>query len=428
MAFPSFMIIFITLFSFIQILDASPYHFNSWIAQPTSRGRHVLSQSRKSPVLEPYLKLFFPNISLPVSLPFALQKDDLLVYLHMPKTGGQTFHRVLVNSFKGCDLNNASCYPDYDEDKPEPPGSPVSDRMDLTFASPPKFEAMLANDSGVSDFFAPFHAGLGHVDMSIVTRIPDRRIVFITMLREPLSRLDSLFDYLSLAAKHVVECIGAMNKGLIAYANKQGPATSDDPYLEKICSAPMIRRMAADNISLALHHRMIKDQFSWNVQHHSRSLPFIMGPTCLPPDLTFEQFTDTLREIEFDNFMARSLTGTTTRSLLKNRPHLSPAQTLELAKQVLKSFPFVGLQERFADSIELFLWTFGFPEGQLDPRRIYNKSEKKMDAQKLIDLNARGMDYLDVQLYEFGVSLFEERFNQMRRHKQANKQNTEAKK
>jgi len=243
----------------------------------------------------------------------------------------------------------------------------------------------------------------------------------MTILREPVSRTASLFHYMSSASSHVLECLTALNQGRISYFNITSPAKSTDPRLEEMCSEPMIRRQVISNETVENHLHYVNSEFMWALRDHSKRHPFILGPTCLPPKTSFPQFIQTLKVTGYDNFMTRMLTGTTTRSFLRGWDiQLSPSETLSLAKQMLRAFPFVGLQERFEDSVELFLWTFGFPYSGLESEFVFNKSAKQSSTLRPEDEDlARRMDYLDLELYEFGVQLFEKRFQRMRLDKLA---------
>jgi hypothetical protein len=87
---------------------------------------------------EEQMKTLLPkDFPSPVPLPFPLKHvsfnalasfdSDIVLYVHMPKTAGQTFHRILSRSFKNCDLEDMNCAAHAKK--------VVSPRLDLTYAT-----------------------------------------------------------------------------------------------------------------------------------------------------------------------------------------------------------------------------------------------------------------------------------------------------
>jgi len=372
----------------------------------------------------PYLEELLPvDFTLPVPLPFHLKlthpvesHSDFLFYVHMPKTAGQAFHRVLARSLKGCTLSDALCNPFQKTNKP----LLVAPRLDLTYAPKANDATLMTNHSAVIPRFAHFSAGLGHADVSIATQLPRRRVIFMTMLREPVARLSSMYSYMIGNTNVAMECIDAVNRNLIYYPNITSKGISKDKKLSVICNEPMIRRRVFKNVSLPLYLDNVRNRFERGLKFHSAATPYIMGPTCLPPQTTFTHFLEALKIAGYDNYMARAVTGQTMRSFLDSSfPKLTPEQTLVLAKKMLDAFPFVGLTERFEDSVELYLWTFGFPYSSPGKEFVFNKSKKKANISSEDENRIRQMESLDLDLYKYGVQLFEDRFELMRREKGA---------
>ena len=95
-------------------------------------------------------------------------------------------------------------------------------------------------------------------------------------------------------------------------------------------------------------------------------------------------------------------------------PVASEEMLLDLAKKRLEAALFVGLQERFADSLRLLLFKLHLPR----PKQLisYNVAEKRSKVSELsreVQNQLRELNNLDIQLYEFGWDLFEERFAAM---------------
>lgn len=79
--------------------------------------------------------------------------------------------------------------------------------------------------------------------------------------------------------------------------------------------------------------------------------------------------------------------------------------TLELAKQNLASFRVVGLAERFEESLRLMAVTFDWKLGYYESHKVA-KGRPQTDPALLEVLSERNR--LDMELYDFGKSLFEE--------------------
>lgn len=89
---------------------------------------------------------------------------------------------------------------------------------------------------------------------------------------------------------------------------------------------------------------------------------------------------------------------------LTNRP------SAEEAYPILESFEFVGITERFADSMSLFNYRFGWPPIEdvlkLNVRSYEKPSQSLID--RIIELNQE-----DIKLYDYAVRLFNARYAQM---------------
>ncbi|MCB0207982.1 MAG: sulfotransferase family 2 domain-containing protein [Anaerolineae bacterium] len=91
-----------------------------------------------------------------------------------------------------------------------------------------------------------------------------------------------------------------------------------------------------------------------------------------------------------------------------------PHADLNLAKKRLSQFTFLGLTERFQDSLFLLAYTFGWPPHQTAPwlnaapTRLHGNQLAPQTLDKILEYNR-----LDIELYAYAQQLFEERFNHM---------------
>jgi hypothetical protein len=88
---------------------------------------------------------------------------------------------------------------------------------------------------------------------------------------------------------------------------------------------------------------------------------------------------------------------------------------LERAKERLASYAFIGLTERFDESLQLLRHTFNWPEAKshidqnMTPGRLRREELTSSAQQLLIQTHD-----LDLELYHFAKRLFEARLAQMR--------------
>lgn len=91
---------------------------------------------------------------------------------------------------------------------------------------------------------------------------------------------------------------------------------------------------------------------------------------------------------------------------------------LEQAKERLAGFEFIGVTEHFDESLALFLYTFNLPE--MISYKTYNvapnKSSKTEISQNVLDYLAE-INQDEIELYEYGLSIFKNRLAQMREEK-----------
>lgn len=88
--------------------------------------------------------------------------------------------------------------------------------------------------------------------------------------------------------------------------------------------------------------------------------------------------------------------------------------SLELAKERLERFTFIGIQEKFQESLGIFSYQFGTrpvissPELNISPDKTQLTTLPEQVIEKLQQLNK-----LDIELYEFGQKLFTKRYSEM---------------
>lgn len=253
-----------------------------------------------------------------------LAPEDQLVFIHIPKTAGLTVRSILANRF----------------------------HLDARYPVSDEWWLVPVEKAAVLDRYRLFS---GHFPFCVGERL--RRPVFVTMLRDPVRRIVSHFEYLRRVPatplqRHVVE------SGMPFEEFVTNPVTANgvrDWQAGFVASIPL-----AD---LVTNHRLLE-----SIERERRD-------------------------------PGRSL-----------YPNLG----VELAKQRLRSFAAFGLCERFDESIMLFDYTFGWK-----PSRDYQSFNVRPGRGGDAGLSSRALDAAralsrdDLELYEFASRLFEERFAAM---------------
>lgn len=237
-----------------------------------------------------------------------LGERDLVCFLHIPRTGGTSFFEVLASRF---------------------PATEVLDGGD---------RAMLARDLRAlpRDEMARYRLLSVHQDTR-VDGLLDRTPHFVTMLREPVARVMSYYQFLRRIPRH------------------------------------------------PLHSLAMGTTF----------LEFLQHPDGGPPEADRQ---------------TRQIAGAVDRAARGAADPPRGAALLELAKERLVDFAFLGLRERFEESVRLLEHTFGWePEHripELNPSGATNHI-LRLGARELE--TARELNRLDLELVRFARGIWRER-------------------
>jgi hypothetical protein len=201
----------------------------------------------------------------------------------------------------------------------------------------------------------PYQLIEGHVHYDVARQILRQPFIGITMLREPIDRHISNLAY----AKERIEHFIRFN-------------ILDQESIRKIGATDVIGLLEDRDIAF---HKMLG-----NAQTR----------------LISERFEDLL-------------TGNALKLKLKH-----PANA-EHAQQLLETFAFFGLTERFHDSLKILSYTFGwFPPGVSHTKMNKTRKRPLKDtlSSEIVDF-ITGCNQLDMQLYHYAHEQFEIRFTQM---------------
>ena len=259
-------------------------------------------------------------------------EERKLVFMHHPKTGGTTLHHILVGSFG----EDAVC--------------------------PERFNGLHRYPAGE---LARYRFFSGHFDLPSVRLIPGRKAV-VTMLREPVARLVSMYYFLRAHNPDIIEKYGL---DLARLANEHDMAG--------FFGSPEVRRNPAVNNSMTRTLTDVVDGYRWE-----------SDAACILPD-------------------AEPL--------------------LPLARRELDSLDAFGIMERYDDSVELICRSLGLETpSSIEPRQVLDvimdnepglrRIEKEPVTDEVRGLVA-GLVQTDIKLYLHACSVFEVRMREMRRGK-----------
>lgn len=209
-------------------------------------------------------------------------------------------------------------------------------------------------DAQIWSAFRSYSYFRGHFSFGWMRRALAERPVTLTMLRDPIERFLSLFAY-----------------------------AQQEPAVHVPIHRAVFERLSVDDYVADRHLvRTTGGIFTGNIDPQT---------SLLVDDLD----EDTLRE------MGGSATHTA-------------KGWVETARRLLDSFEFVGISERFEESLLLLCYTFGWRPPVQVPRLNVTRRRPRLDHLSAVTIH-RIAEYnkLDVELYEHATRLFDERFRRM---------------
>jgi hypothetical protein len=237
---------------------------------------------------------------------YNLKEEEVLYYSHIPKTAGMTFRTIVEDQFPCHEI----C-----------PATLNEQILNVPMEDMPRFRL--------------FRGHLGYTN--IHTLVPGKRIINVNVLREPVARVISHYDYIR--------------------------RTPTDPRYDSI------------------------------------------------KDISLEDFAEKLTLGKLGKNMQTYHVAKVARFHLAD---LTPEETLEVAKESLDQFAFVGILEKFQDSLFLLSYIFGW-KPILNSRKE-NASKKSKTGSDLPEGTLeliREQTQLDQVLYQYALEIYEQRFTEM---------------
>ncbi|MBQ27453.1 MAG: hypothetical protein CMH81_04845 [Nitrospiraceae bacterium] len=258
-----------------------------------------------------------------------------IYFLHIPKTAGTSLRKIIEAQFEPEEI----C-----------PCSVMQELADVVRRD-------------VSEL-ATYPVIAGHMGYTLLSLLPTPPRV-ITMLRDPVARTISRFNYMRLHAARSGRAPWGHNRFL-------DPDVSIDDFLAFEPTRRLITNFQVRNLAQDFDLTKTYTDFSGN--------PIVP---------------------KMNKLFAYTSTG------------LSDHDLLSRAKRRLASFEFVGVTERFRDSLDLLCSTFGW-EGTMDSPFLNASSTslglaRPLSNQTLADIQA--CTSLDAELYRFATEIFEHNFS-----------------
>ena len=257
-------------------------------------------------------------------LEYKLKSNDIFYFLHIPKTAGTTLINIIDGHF-----DDESICPDQ---------------------LWPKLLVTLPKD------FSKYRLIRGHFGYSI-HRILPKKPVYITMLRNPIERSLSLYEFTCRAGDNDPNVKGTMwdktskLSDLIVHPEKK---LNFENLQTKFLSKDL--PLSFSNMQINEKHKAVNSMF--------------------------------LSSVDYSD--------------------------LEIAKQHLSEFPFFGLAERFEDSMFLLCYTFCWkPIEDIIKKNVTQNRRTIEDYPNTTKEILEKLTELDANLYNFAQELFQNRFNKM---------------
>ena len=263
--------------------------------------------------------------------------DDQIYFLHIPKTAGTSLRKVIDAQFSPEEI------------------CPCSVMQGLA--------KMVQRDASE---LAAYPLIAGHMGFTVVSLLPEPPRV-ITMLRDPIARTISRFNYMKQHATHSTRAPWNHDRFL-------DPDVSIDAFLAFGPTRRLITNFQVRNLAQDFDLTQTYTDFDGNA---------------IPPKM--------------NKLFAYTSTG------------MSDEDLLSKAKRRLASCEFVGITERFEESVKLLCRTFEW-EARMNIPFLNASSpsaglDRPLSKQTLADLQA--CTSLDAELYTFANELFEQRYQRM---------------
>lgn len=386
---------------------------------------------------------------------------DLVLFLHIPKSAGQSFRSLLGSTIGKNPRRHDPAFV-----SPECAALPLclaaSDRLgyrlDMNFLGD-KQHAQL-DLAGIAQYYKSYDVVAGHLDASVELAFPRRRVVAISVLRHPWQRFLSFYRFLNGNARLLHHCTqarltGEFDSGLmVVQLNLYKKTLRAGAPIQR----SMFSMLAEDHPFYACRRVVKKVTRMSSLQELEAALDAEyqgalngsqpLSHLSLPLNVSMQQFAEDLVHLRLANYVTQALSGFSSSSFhdrtlvakLREGLHAPPVdlehrppEIYVRARQRLDSLAFVGLVERWPETVELFVRSFEpMNVDWSDPKQLerfvgshrnpslegelaYAPPAPQPSEEELAAIQARVLEieWLDLALYGRGERIFEHRYQQL---------------
>eukprot|EP01104_Vermistella_antarctica_P001006 TRINITY_DN11080_c0_g1_i1.p1 TRINITY_DN11080_c0_g1~~TRINITY_DN11080_c0_g1_i1.p1 ORF type:complete len:634 (-),score=143.07 TRINITY_DN11080_c0_g1_i1:64-1965(-) len=312
-------------------------------------------------------------------------RGSLLYFLHIPKTGGMTFWSMLLSSvpkqFKRAPM-----------------------RFDSNFARNSRAVNLQRSAQKFKNGMKAFSYVVGHSDITVEDAVAPRQVITATMVREPVHRMISWYFFVMNIFNRTVKM-----QSRTQFESQQS-ARNRNKTPTKQLSEEELSLMSPEKRKFAVMMASEKKRFN-GTQMYGVTAGF-------KAFMNYREFVEHCIKFKLDNYQTRAYAGLLGESFVDelhpDRREWDDGRMLRAAKLKLMSLPFVGLTERYADSMELLSWTF---QGSTVPQEIRSRNvtpKYKYPSTEMLNWISE-VERLDRKLYKFATRLFDHRLALMRK-------------
>jgi len=296
-------------------------------------------------------------------------QKEILYFLHIPKTGGTTFKKILDSQFD----------------------------IEQIFPSEKWYDMI---DNNCWDF-SKFHLIRGHYGFGIHNVIT-KTLVYITMLRDPISWTISWYNHLMTAVHNNNPRITKIFSGKEDLVD-----VLSDPITGIFFNNIQVRYLALDLNPISFIQYLVENKnckTRFNLTPYSSIQNQSIKQTGIPElDLPISKLVNSLHGKILDDFLNFP-------SIESIQPDVCDEKLLTIAKNHLLKMPFFGILEQFHDSILMLNHTFGWKPLTDMPKENVGNYEKEDIPEEVLN-KIKQITKVDSELYVFAKELFSKRLS-----------------
>lgn len=386
-------------------------------AQHTYSGHHSLASS-----------LGTTQANLPAA------ERGFFFFLHIPKTAGMSLYALMLERMARTAGDTHDIAPECVAVPPCQWSGTHVERLDPNFAPHPDDQPLYDDPVALAARMAGQDALAGHCDYTVAAVLARYRqsMQVVTLMRRPVARIRSLHRFLAGNTKTMIRCFQLKAEGRLQLLEVEEmlkvPLLGKNTPLNTKCSTGVFRHRLEAWPNAQAYQRQQTAVWKACLAISPSATACSIGPNSLPLEVDLAAFVAALPALQLDNYMTRVISGLSHTSYLgsQKQRRISDQDMLRLAKANLDSFAFVGLTERYQESIRLLQLAMGdlVDEEQLRTQAAVNWNQWSHQSDEQADRKATDrepakpispsvledieqLEWMDLQLYDHAAARFE---------------------